>query len=218
MPANYYQDGRMIEKKYAVYYSGGSGGFMFYWSLQLALGNDVQDSINKNWDISDLTKWKQSEQLDLQDPDAELHGNVLRCNANCNQGIFPKDKDKTTLLIYTDIDSQLTLAEAKSSHWFTPYGQAVLGAKPGEMLNKKIVPVVPYFTKDNIKINDFILETFKDADHKFLLQDVIATRFKCVTDALGLEHTQEVADHVDRWVALHPKHIQEMLTKDLRND
>jgi hypothetical protein len=43
---------------YSVYYSGASGGFMFYWSLQLALGHNVHEQIDKNWNIGYLHEWK----------------------------------------------------------------------------------------------------------------------------------------------------------------
>jgi hypothetical protein len=54
---------------------------------------------------------------------------------------------------------------------------------------------------------------FNDVDYKFLLQDVIKTKFKCVTDVLELEHNQEVIDHVEHWVSLHPDNIKEMFYK-----
>lgn len=57
--------------------------------------------------------------------------------------------------------------------------------------------------------------TLDKMDHVFLLQDIVKTKFKCVTDALELEHTQEVADHVDQWVALHPENIQALFYKDI---
>ena len=68
---------------------------------------------------------------------------------------------------------------------------------------------------NTIKISKQAEKLIGEVDYKFLLQDVVKTKFKCVTDALGLEHTQEVADHIDQWVALHPKNIQELLYKDI---
>ena len=56
---------------------------------------------------------------------------------------------------------------------------------------------------------------FNKVHHRFLLQDVIKTKFECVTDALNLEYTNEVQSHVDTWVALHPKKIQKMFYKDI---
>jgi hypothetical protein len=63
--------------------------------------------------------------------------------------------------------------------------------------------------------NNSIITTDGPNEHKFLLQDVVKSKFKCVTDALGLQHTQNIADHVDRWVALHPRNIQELFYTDI---
>ncbi|RLC08337.1 MAG: hypothetical protein DRI24_23515, partial [Deltaproteobacteria bacterium] len=57
-----------------------------------------------------------------------------------------------------------------------------------------------------------------NCDCTFHLSDVCNTEFKCVTDALGLEHTQELADHVNNWVSLHPQNIQDIIrTKIVQN-
>ena len=72
------------------------------------------------------------------------------------------------------------------------------------------------FEYNNIRIfKRHIDHIFNKVDYKFLLQDVIKTKFKCVTDILELDHTQEVIDHVNLWVSLHPKYIQEMFYKDI---
>ena len=231
---------------YSVYYSGASGGFMFYWSLQIALGYDVHDQIDKNWDIKDLAKWKQSEAIEFNN-DERINGIRLYCNVpEVRQGDI-------SILLYTDINTQEQLARMKNAYWY--------------YTEKFDIPVddTPVISYNNVKdvtwpniskIEDFdllpqeiktelidvfgfpqnltsieewktaiILNTAVDnldprvikiidkTDYKFLLQDVINTKFKCVCDALGLKHTKEVEEHIDRWVNLHPENIRRILHK-----
>jgi len=66
---------------------------------------------------------------------------------------------------------------------------------------------------NGMKIYRDIQDVIHEVDYAFRLQDVVKTRFKCVTDALGIEHTQEVVDHVALWLNLHPPKVKIMLCK-----
>lgn len=189
-----------MTEQYAIYYSGGSGGYMFFWTLQIALGYNVQHAIKKNWDIKTYATWKRSEQIKFNGP--AVNNVYLYCNSNKLQA--SSSGDITTMLLYTDITTQLKLAELKAAHWFY----------------KPPMPVVSRLIMAANTYNDIELSSnaagdnsclFTDCTHSFMLQEVIRTKFKCVCDVLGLAHTQEIVDHIDKWVQLHPFTIQQRL-------
>jgi len=68
---------------------------------------------------------------------------------------------------------------------------------------------------NGMRINSNIAGTLDKANYTFILQDIVNTKFKCVTDALGLEYTDEIRDHIALWLDLHPGNIQEMLTSTI---
>jgi len=185
--------------RYAIYYSGASGGFMFYYSLYLALGHDVSEDIEKNWDIPEYSSWRQSERL--------VDSDVVELN--CNVRNVAHAVDVTTLTIYTDISTQLALAELKAAKWF--YDPADWSSMTRENVITRVHESAVKF--NNMDVYPLSKQLINAVDHSFLLQDVIKTKFKCVTDALGLEYTQAVADHIDKWVTLHPENIQELFYK-----
>jgi len=202
-------------KPYNVYYSGGCGGNVFFWSLQLALGNDVADQIDKQWDISEYSKWREFEQVSLSSP---WNGNSHRLNnveLFCNAGI-DLPTDAITLVAYTDTETQIALAELKAANWFRIDGDCPDPVADFEKRKETTALIRKYSIEHNgILVYHLSKELIDAADYSFLLQDVIKTKFKCVTDALGLIHTQEIADHIDKWVALHPENIQELFYKDI---
>ena len=140
-------------------------------------------------------------------------------------------------LIYTDVDTQFALMEMKQrgywvdgDHWVkydTPGGLFEDDLRdypsPSETYNDRIARVKRYesfahtrlsFPYKQMRVLKRYNELFfNDVDYRFLLQDVIKTKFKCVTDVLGLEHNQEVVEHVEHWVSLHPDNIQRMFYK-----
>jgi len=188
-----------VTEQYAIYYSGGSGGYMFFWTLQIALGYNVQNAIKKNWDIETYATWKKTEQFELNGP--ALNDVYLRCNGIRLQS---SSSDITTMLLYTDITTQLKLAELKAAYWFYE--------PPVPVVSRLIMEASTYNgieISSNAAGEDGCL--FTDCTHSFMLQEVIRTKFKCVCDVLGLAHTQEVVDHIDKWVQLHPFTIQQRL-------
>jgi len=236
--------------RYSIYYSGGSGGFMFFYSLQLALGYDVKELIEENWDIQDPSRWKESETFCLFDPELRLNDIKLYCNRP-----EPHD-DATSIGLYTDLKTQIDLAHYKNAAFFNKSNgmfdlfveevihnyKAVGDPSWPEVTSFEDFDKLPDWIKEElINVFDFpkelssyadwlyherlktsttvnglqVLDTAASAnefvDHCFLLQDVVNTKFKCVCDALHIAHTQDVADHVDHWVSLHPAHIQARL-------
>jgi hypothetical protein len=236
--------------QYIIYYSGGAGGFMFYYSFLIALGYDVSDLIKQNWKIDEYSSWKKSETKKIFD-NVRLYG---------NREIL--DRSVTSILLYTDIKTQEALARLKCAKWYAEFqdkgipkdykfenvlmsynnvkdpewpvitSYEDLDALPVE-IRTELVETYNFpesmsdpfawvirlyyeqsFTYNGIKICDDN-ESLLDADYKFLLQDVVDTKFKCVCDEMNLPYTQEIAKHVDDWVAMHPENIQKMLHNDI---
>jgi hypothetical protein len=135
------------------------------------------------------------------------------------------DEDAVSIMVYTDVDTQFALMELKQRGVFcektSSFRYAMKWIKeagfsePAENDWHDIFKSSCSEIYNGIKIfsNNIKHVVLDGIDHEFLLQDVVNTKFKCVTDALGIEYTKEVADHVDFWVALHPKNIQQMLIK-----
>ena len=137
----------------------------------------------------------------------------------------PPDFERQAIKYYNDVKDK-TWIDVKSLKDFKKLPKYIID----ELVNDFNFPKDPYllesweqefkidnsFTYNGIKIfKQHIGHIFNKVDYKFLLQDVIKTKFKCVTDVLELNHTQEVIDHVNLWVSLHPAYIQEMFYKDI---
>ena len=234
---------------------------MFYYSLRLALGQSVDEEIKRNWNITQFKDWKKSEQVIITQPN-KAEGVSLNCNKRVSH-----TPNTISLGVYTDIDTQLTLAQLKESNWFqTGYGTDWMLNKyleikdpswPAVTANKEFLTLPDVIKTELVDVFNFDLDSIEseangqkpnrltspaasndevaksvrsqstdyngtvvtrftkhiidNADNSFLLQDIVQSKFKCVTDELGLNHTQKVIDHVDMWVKLHPAHIQEML-------
>jgi hypothetical protein len=135
-----------------------------------------------------------------------------------------------SILIYTDVHTHFALMEMKHRAYFSDNGYWVDYKNPGNIFDEDLLeypsPAETYndrlsrvkhslsFPYKQMRVLKRFNELFfNDVDYKFLLQDVIKTKFKCVTDVLELEHNQEVIDHVEHWVSLHPDNIKEMFYK-----
>ena len=144
-----------------------------------------------------------------------------------------------SILIYTDVDTHFALMEMKRVAFFNPVfwansdyykkdedrsywrwgGDPILNKE--DFFNDHLSRTKHSFAHTRLSfpykqmrvLKRFNVLFFNDVDYRFLLQDVIKTKFKCVTDALGLEHNQEVVEHVEHWVSLHPDNIQRMFYK-----
>jgi hypothetical protein len=232
-----------MDKNLAVYYSGASGGCFFALTLALATQKThsisstqtVQEIIDNNWQSNDYDKWDDRQVkydhnygpdcVDLRSKDRHKRCNDMLAIIKYDDFNSVVDEDAISLMVYTDIDTQFALMELKKRYLFftgtDPHRNANI------VMNNNKFPLLPdkdwhkqfkdTFSKmyNGVKIfNDHIKCVVLDRiDHAFLLQDVVSTKFKCVTDVLGLEHSTEVADHVDTWVSLHPLDIQSMLQK-----
>lgn len=228
---------------------------MFFYSLQLALGADLGDTLSRQWNVPDPFKWRDSETFDNHGRDI-LNGVSLHCNP------VTIDNGFKSILLYTDIETQVTLASYKHAYWYDPIhigddltghvGEILIGMYNNikdptwpevavysdffkldqnihDELSKYDFPIKHLESPKDIKTNFLIgmgrefrgvvvdptileFELYK-TDHVFFLQDVIRTKFKCVCDELNLSWTQEVRDHVTRWVNLHPDYIKKLLIK-----
>ena len=225
-------------KAFSVYYSGGSGGCFFTLTLALASQKthslssteSIQEIINKSWKADDVSNWDKYQILyDYQyrvidnSYDDIIHNKQYYPMSNGKLPIIKYDQpphlinDNTnSILIYTDVDTHFALMEMKHIAYFNPEYWLEDEEKEKEyFFNDQSSRIKHSFPYKQIRVLKRFNELFfNDVDYKFFLQDVIKTKFKCVTDALGLEHSQEVIDHVEHWVSLHPDNIQEMFYND----
>jgi len=111
----------------SLLYYGGSGGNFCLHLLMLAgnynciFNSDIQDfdTIFQNqWNINQIGKWKTTETS--VENDRTLHANLsnkiyLKCNPDKHSLTrYPG----TTVVIYTDIETQIYLAKTKNAFWF----------------------------------------------------------------------------------------------------
>lgn len=235
-------------KPFSVYYSGGGAGCFFTLTLALASQKthsissteSIQEIINKSWKFDNVNNW--------DDYQVSYDHNYFMDEIVDNRhyelmpdGKFPIIKydqpshlitdNTTSIMIYTDVDTQFALMEMKGRAYYNDGGYRLDYENPGNIFEKDLLeypsPTESHadrltrvkhslsFPYKQIRVLKRFNELFfNDVDYKFLLQDVIKTKFKCVTDVLELEHSQEVIDHVEYWVSLHPDNIQEMFYKD----
>ena len=115
-------------------YSGGSGGFLLLHLLLLSgryhtsfdSPDTVDNIIKHQWAITDHQKWKHSENWpDNTDTDSyqtDLSKLYFFCNPYEPKFSWSWNKLNTkSLILYTDLSSQLLLAEYKKANWFTSF-------------------------------------------------------------------------------------------------
>lgn len=223
---------------------------MFFYSLQIALGYDVDDEAQKNWDITSPKSWKSSETK------KSSNGVKLRCNADSI------NTEATSILVYTDIYTQEVLARYKHAKWYACFQDteipsdymfdSVLNSYNNvkdiswpDIASYSDISSLPKYVKQEL-IEDFgfpvdmdnpfawflhgvLKDTFDfngvrvyndvapllNANYKFLLQDVVRTKFDCVCDALQITNNEKVKQHIEQWLQLHPENIQKMLLSDI---
>ena len=76
-----------------------------------------------------------------------------------------------------------------------------------EQLNT--IKKLPHLFQGNMTSNSAAL--LSKVDYAFSLEDVVQSRFACVTKALGLKDRIAVESHIDSWVRMHPEHIRRLL-------
>ena len=117
----------------SLHYSGGSGGFIclhilletdrYFCSLEglpflsdLNFSNNFNYLKSKQWNINNTDNWKDNEAW----PDNAKTENTDSIREKiffyCNQ--FHPHNDSKTILLYTDVESQLTLSKFKNAHWY----------------------------------------------------------------------------------------------------
>jgi len=182
--------------KYVIFYAGGSGGYMFYYGMYLLLGINVQEAFKKNWGIKSFETWKDTETRVTPESQVKMH---------CKKyDVYP---GRTNIVVYTDIETQKNICELKKAYWyrFTQFRDAA------ELANFKAHLNPATIMYNGILIDATLSRIIDKADHTFLLQDVVSTRFKCVSDTLGIEQPPAVAVHINDWIMMHPPEIQKQL-------
>jgi hypothetical protein len=200
----------------------------------------IQEIINKSWNIDNSSEWDtyqvsfdhnyfmneiiNNKQYKLM-PDGKFP--IIKYD----QPLHLINDNTISILIYTDVDTHFALMEMKGRGYFGDDGYWLDYKNPGNIFDEDLLEYpasgenyndrlsrakhsflsFPY--KQMRVLKRFNELFFNDVDYKFLLQDVIKTKFKCVTDVLDLEQNQEVINHVEHWVSLHPDNIQGMFYK-----
>lgn len=151
--------------------------------------------INKQWDIQTSNEWKQNESWPNNDftfttrTNAKQHKIYFHCGDVNNWIKFPGKK----LLLYTDIETQYKLAEAKSAWIFNPdepfkIGENVLGSAFTDTLN-------------NHTVSSEVKRSAEFADEIIYLQDIL----RDAKYYLGISENPEQQEFITNWINLHKK-------------
>jgi hypothetical protein len=256
-------------KDLSLHYAGGSGGFIALHLILLTkkyfcsfldtpfineknFDKNFAKIMDDHWNISSLNSWKLSEWQPVNENTEIASTSRNKIFFHCSNYICEHNAE--TILIYTDIKSQNSLAKLKKSYWYTAipspthrliwqnyynsikaehwgedadltvdfnslpkYQQdeilAIMPAEPKPVRFARDEPVnlnedailTNYIELDNgIRVLPAVADFYKKADHKILLQDIINTKGKALTDSLNIEHNEEQVKLVNRWISLHP--------------
>ena len=256
-------------KDISIYYSGGSGGFIALHSALLTdhyfcsfkginFLTDSNFSINfdciknKQWSVnlntSPDSQWKSSEVW--PDNDETLTASSARAKVYFYCNLFQEPVKGESVLIYTDIESQIKLCKLKNAAWYNytvypsrtfwqssyysikadfwsnsvtlatslseipEYQQAEVLTSMSNIdnvagsNNQKIVTEEEILAKSKALSNGLVVEgkvaDFYDiADHRILLQDLVNTDGKILSDAIGVQHTDNHKLLFNKWRSLH---------------
>lgn len=267
-------------KDISIYYSGGSGGFIALHSVLLTdhyfcsfegikFLTDSNFSINfdyiknKQWSVNLNTSpdslWKSSEVW--PDNNGTLTASSARAKVYFYCNLFQEPVKGESVLIYTDIESQIKLCKLKKAAWYNyivypphtfwqdsyyaikanswsnpadfwsnsvtlatslseipEYQQAEVLTRLAKRMsnisnvakpnNQKIVTEEEILAKSKALSNGLVVEgkvsDFYDiADHRILLQDLVNTDGKILSDAIGVQHTDNHKLLFNKWRSLH---------------
>jgi hypothetical protein len=225
-----------MDKDLTLFYTGGSGGFL---ALNLILLSDYYYcSIDSTkWKI-DPQHWKQSEIWPNNNKTFESTVNKPKLYFYCNYIVGPSSKNK--LKIYTDIKTQVCLAEFKKAAWFTEsaklhwaqfYNDRRAAHWPDcnnyqdfnlldayiqqELLLDPALPLIPCNNSNELilLLDKYQRNMFSSDSESIRLQDIVRSHGKMLTDKLELTYTLAHKDLVDYWLSQHPDNIIKMLTE-----
>jgi hypothetical protein len=118
-----------MEHNLKIGYSGGSGGFLLFHLLLLSdnystifnSADSLATIIDKQWNISNHLSWKKTEiwpdDNRLLNTDLLTPKLYLLCNPDRDINEWTK-YDAKSLILYTDLPSQLILAKYKRANWY----------------------------------------------------------------------------------------------------
>lgn len=109
-------------------YSGGSGGFVVLhfllllkkYQIDIINNRTIEEIIDSQWNIPSPQKWKSSEVWPENSQTNLLSSPRLFFFCGLNKGEEINDYPGENLVVYTDIDSQIALAQYKHANWFYP--------------------------------------------------------------------------------------------------
>lgn len=107
-------------------YSGGSGGFLLLHLLLLSgkfftafsVAEPLDDIIHKQWNIRNHAMWKESEIWPQNNLTQLGYTTLHKLYFECNPNVKEFKCNAKSLVLYTDISSQIKLAYCKKAHWF----------------------------------------------------------------------------------------------------
>lgn len=115
-------------------YSGGSGGFLLLHLLLLSgkfyaafdTAEPLDNIIQKQWNISDHTKWKTSETWPQNHLTHSNNTTLYKLYFECLPTELVFQCNAKSLVVYTDIASQIELADYKKANWFIEQTRSTL--------------------------------------------------------------------------------------------
>jgi hypothetical protein len=198
----------------SVLYFGGSGGFFLLHLLMLSKKffcsplEDFESVFHKQWTIQDPARWKSSETWPNNAATAGAQTNLRKLFLHCNGGPGWDQHSGSKVLLYTDIETQLAMAEYKKAWCFHP---DFVGTRDQTQVREAVI-------KDSVEIKGKlcwreVADKWTIANQTVYLQDIVSD-CEVFLNSLNLEYTSQHAQFVDQWVNLHPVEIQKLLTRD----
>lgn len=194
-------------------YFGGSGGFFLLHLLILsnkffcAPLNNFQQVFDKQWNITDPAAWKLLETWPDNHATSAAATDLHKLFFHCNGGTPWKTHTGNKILLYTDIDTQLSLARYKHAWCFHP--SFLQGRDPEYMRNQVLTQTT---NLDGHWVWHQIADVWDTADQCIRLQDLV-TNCPKVLASLGIEYTVHHEQFIKHWLRLHTPELQTLLTK-----
>lgn len=200
----------------SIMYFGGSGGFFLLHMLMLSNKffceplTDFQAVFEKQWDIKNPSNWKLSETRPNNASTAAAQTNLNKLFLHCNNGPGPGPgwhrHPGTKVLLYTDIHTQLALAEYKHAWCFHP---SYVQARSHDTIRSRVIEQTTHINQQLLYAP--LANLWNVANIQIKLQDLV-TNGAAVLQQLGVQYTEQHAEFTDQWIKLHPANLQKLLT------